>query len=79
MQITKKALRAYEYYEKIMMEIQKYPSKTAFDFSKSKGKYEILLYIKCAKTKKKKNSSFKGYFFFRRDWYKHYLTLQINL
>jgi hypothetical protein len=53
MQITKKALRAYEYYEKIMMEIQKYPFKAAFDFSKSKGKHEILLYIKYAKTKKK--------------------------
>jgi hypothetical protein len=63
MQITKKALRAYEYYEKIMMEIQKYPSKAAFDFSKSKGKYEILLYIKCAKTKKKKTHLLKATFF----------------
>jgi hypothetical protein len=50
MQITKKVLRAYEYYEKTMMQIQKYPPKAAFNFSKSKGKHEILLYIKCAKT-----------------------------
>jgi hypothetical protein len=64
MQITKKALRAYEYYEKIMMEIQKYPSKAAFDFSKSKGKHEILLYIKCAKIKnKKKTHLLKANFF----------------
>jgi hypothetical protein len=52
MQITKKALRAYEYYKKkTMMQIQKYPPKVAFNFSKSKGKHEILLYMKYTKIK----------------------------
>jgi len=46
--ITKIALRAYKYYEKTMLQIQKYPRKAAFNFSKSKG-HEILLYIKYAK------------------------------
>jgi hypothetical protein len=53
MQITKKAVRAYEYYKKkkTMMQIQKYPPKVAFNFSKSKGKHEILLYMKYTKIK----------------------------
>jgi hypothetical protein len=40
--ITKKSLKAYEYYEKIMIQIRKYPLKATFDFSKSNGKHEIL-------------------------------------
>jgi len=48
--IIEKALRAYEYYKKKMMQIQKYPPKTTFNFSRSEGKHDILLYIKCAKT-----------------------------
>jgi hypothetical protein len=55
-QITKKALKAYEYYEKTMMQIWKYPT---FSFSKLKGKHEILLYIKYAKN----NNSFKYQYF----------------
>jgi hypothetical protein len=53
------ALKAYEYEEKNNDVKKKYPLNAAFDFSKSKGKHEILIYIKCAKTKKKK-SFFKG-------------------
>jgi hypothetical protein len=34
-----------------MIQIRKYPLKATFDFSKSNGKHEILLYIKYAKTK----------------------------
>jgi hypothetical protein len=50
MQITKMVLRTYEYYEKNHDANTKIPSQTTFNLSKSKGKSEILVYIKCANT-----------------------------
>jgi len=51
MQITKTVLRTYEYYGKKNHDANtKIPSQTTFNLSKSEGKSEILIDIKCTNT-----------------------------
>jgi hypothetical protein len=53
-----------------MMQVQKYPPRTIFDFSKTKNKHEILLHIKYTKTKQ---LFFKRLIFFKLEEHKYYL------
>jgi hypothetical protein len=53
-----------------MMQIQKYPPKTIFHFSRLEGKHDILLYIKCAKT-----TPLQMPIFFRPKRHKRYLIV----